>query len=194
LALEPLLLFWCCLWFCRGRFSFSSLAFSVDALVAPALAFDQGEKHVTKRLQLSAGCEQSARARVTASARRRRRKFCQSTQAHHQLAAGDEDCETKTQQLAAGDEKNTNERQQQQIPTANNYPSPSARARVTASARRRRRQWFQSTQAHPQLAAGDEDCETKNQQLAAGDEEKHQRTTAAADHTANNYPSPYQKG
>ena len=105
MALEPLLLFWCCLCFCRGRFSFSSFAFSVDALVAPALAFDQGEKHVTKHLQLSAGCEQSARARVTASARRRRRKFCQSTQAHHQLAAGDEDCETKTQQLAAGDEK-----------------------------------------------------------------------------------------
>ena len=45
LALEPfllLLLLWCCLCFCPGRFSCSSFAFSVDALVAPAQAFDQG--------------------------------------------------------------------------------------------------------------------------------------------------------
>jgi hypothetical protein len=44
LALEPLLLLllWCCLCSCPGRFSCSSFAFSVDALVAPAQAFDQG--------------------------------------------------------------------------------------------------------------------------------------------------------
>ena len=42
LVLLLLLLLWCCLCFCPGRFSCSSFAFSVDALVAPAPAFDQG--------------------------------------------------------------------------------------------------------------------------------------------------------